>query len=492
MSPSATPTRSAPSIAIVGAGIAGLCMAIRLKAAGIDSFTIYEKGDALGGTWRDNVYPGAACDIPSHLYSFSFAPNPDFSRKYSPQPEIQQYLEQVSERHGIGRHYRFGKEVTAAHFDEKAHVWRLSFRDASEVTTEVVVTGMGQLNRPVIPDIPGLAAFAGRTMHSARYAPGADFAGKRVAVVGSGASAVQIVPELAKSAARLTVFQRTPNWIVQRGDRAYTAAERATFRRFPRVLEAYRAALYARHELRFVGLMEQRLRDIGNRYTRRHLEAQVPAGRLRDQLTPDYAVGCKRVLLSDDYYPALQRPNVELVTDRIARFEPSGVRGASGKLTELDAAVFATGFDTNSFLAPVEITGRGGLSLAEAWKDGAEAYLGVAVAGFPNLFMLYGPNTNLGHNSIIFMIECQVAYLVKCVQRLERGRLRSLEVGQAAMRRYNVELQEELSKTVWAEGCDSWYKNDLGRNVNNWSSYTTAYFLRTRSPDWTAFREERV
>jgi cation diffusion facilitator CzcD-associated flavoprotein CzcO len=438
------------------------------------------------------VYPGAACDIPSHLYSFSFAPNPDFSRKYSPQPEIQRYLEELAERHGIVPHVRFGQEVTAAHFDEAEHLWRLSFRDGSQVATEVVVTGVGQLNRPVIPDFPGLADFAGESMHSARYAPGADFAGKRVAVVGSGASAIQIVPELARTAAKLSVFQRTPNWMVPRGDRAYSAVERAVFRRFPRVLEAYRAALYARLDLRFFGLRDERFRKVADRLAREHLAAHVPAGRLRDQLTPDYPVGCKRILLSDDYYPALQRPNVELVTDRIARFEAGGIRSASGTLTELDAVVFATGFDSHSFLAPMKVTGRGSEGLDQAWKNGAEAYLGVAISGFPNLFMLYGPNTNLGHNSIIFMIECQVAYLIQCIERLRTRKLASLEVRRDAMQRYNAELQEALGRTVWAADCDSWYKDELGRNVNNWGSFTTAYWWRTRSPEWAAFREERA
>lgn len=488
-SPRLPSDRPAPGIAIVGAGIAGLCMAVRLKESGVDSFTIYEKSDALGGTWRDNVYPGAACDIPSHLYSFSFAPNPDFSRKYSPQAEIQRYLESIAERYGLLPHIRYGREAVAARFDETERFWQLSFADGTSVTTEVVVTGVGQLNRPVVPDFPGLSSFEGETMHSARYAPGADFRGRRVAVVGSGASAVQIVPELARTAARLSVFQRTPNWIIPRRDRAYSSVERRVFRRFPRVLEAYRAALYCRFDARFVGLKDDRFQGIGTKFARDHLESQVPRGRLRDQLTPTYPLGCKRILLSDDYYPALQRSNVELVTDRIARFERTGIRGASGKLTELDAVVFATGFDTNAFLAPITIVGRGGLDLADAWRNGAEAYFGVAVAGFPNLFMLYGPNTNLGHNSIIFMIECQVAYLMKCLERLRGARVSTLEVRREAMARYNAELQDRLSRTIWAADCDSWYKDERGRNVNNWSNSTTLYWWRTRTPDWSAFIE---
>jgi cation diffusion facilitator CzcD-associated flavoprotein CzcO len=489
---SATPVRS-PEIAIIGAGISGLCMAVALKRAGIHSFTIYDKNEGLGGTWRDNEYPGAACDIPSHLYSFSFDPNPDFSRKYSAQTEIRRYLEGVAERHQLLPHFRFGKEATRARFDDKAHTWRLAFRDGTEVTTDVVITGTGQLNLPIIPDFPGLESFDGKKMHSARFDPRYDVTGRRVAVIGSGASAVQIVPQVAARAAHLSVFQRSAHWVMPRNDRGYAALERWAFRKMPQLLEAYRSLLYVKHEVWFLPLANVGIAQrIATTLAERHLETQIPDPALRQRLTPDFPIGCKRILISDDYYPAFNRPNVDLVTDRIQQFEPAGIRDASGKLHEVGTVIFATGFDSTAFLAPMEIRGRYGTRLEDAWKGGAEAYLGMSVSGFPNLFLLYGPNTNLGHNSIIFMIECQVNYVVQCIERMREKRLSTFEVRHDAMTRYNQGLDEDLAKTIWSAGCDSWYKNEAGKITNNWSSFTTAYWWRTRRPKWSAFAEERA
>jgi cation diffusion facilitator CzcD-associated flavoprotein CzcO len=361
------------------------------------------------------------------------------------------------------------------------------------VTTDVVVTGTGQLNLPHVPEFPGLSTFAGRAMHSARFDPSYDVTGKRVAVVGSGASAVQIIPQVAARAAHLSVFQRSAHWIVPRRDRGYSGAEKWAFRRMPRVLQAYRSLLYLEHELRFLPLANNAIaQHLATKLSENHLEAQIPDAALRKRLTPDFPIGCKRILISDDYYPAFNRPNVELVTEGIDRFEARGLRDASGKLHELDAVIFATGFDSTAFLAPMEISGRSGLPLSEAWKSGAEAYLGMAVAGFPNLFLLYGPNTNLGHTSILFMVECQVAYVTACIERMQKKHLATLEVRREAMARYNEGLAKDLAKTIWSAGCDSWYKNDAGKITNNWSSFTTSYWLRTRAPKWRAFAEERA
>jgi cation diffusion facilitator CzcD-associated flavoprotein CzcO len=466
-------------------------MGIRLKKAGIESFTIYEKAEDLGGTWRDNTYPGAACDVPSHVYSYSFEPNPAFTRKYSGQAEIRAYLMGVAERHGLLPHLRFGMEATAARFDEDARLWRVSFLGHPEVSSDVVITGLGQLNRPAVPRFSGLDSFEGTVAHSARFGKGVEVRGRRVGVVGSGASAIQIIPQVAKDAERLTVFQRTPNWIVSRRDRAYSSLEKWFFRHVPATLKAYRSAMYLQLDSRFFALTtDAPFRPMLEKMALRHLESQVARPELREALTPEYPIGCKRILISDDFYPALQLPNVELVTDAIAGFEPGGIRTKAGVFHPLDAVIFATGFETTSFLAPMAVHGRGGSSLAEAWKDGAEAYFGVAVADFPNLFMLYGPNTNLGHNSIIFMLECQVAYIARCIERLSEYGLATLEVRRDAMDRYNAHIAEELSQTIWSAGCDSWYKTASGKITNNWSTFTSAYWWRTRHVDWSAFKGE--
>jgi cation diffusion facilitator CzcD-associated flavoprotein CzcO len=487
---------SRQSIAIIGAGIAGLCMGIRLKQAGIQTFTIYEKASKVGGTWRENKYPGSGCDIPSHLYSFSFEPNPGFSHKYSLQPEIERYLDHCADKYGILPHVRFDTEITGARFDEAAGHWKIRTSAGVEDTADVIVSGTGQLNRPTVPHFPGLTEFVGTTFHSALYRRDHDLSGKRVAVIGNGASAIQLIPHVAEQAARLFVFQRTPNWIVPRGDRAYGTFARWAFRHVPFVLYLYRALIFFMSEVRFFGLKkESPLRARTEEATRQFMESQVASPALRAALTPTYPMGCKRVLISDDYYPALERDNVELVTDAIDRFSPDGVVTKSGAAHPVDTVVFATGFETTTFLAPMEIEGRGGRRLSEAWREGAEAYLGVAVAGFPNLFLLYGPNTNLGHNSIIFMIECQVGYVLQCLERLRDGRstLRStLEVRPEAMRLFNEQLQRDLEQTAWGEGCTSWYKTASGKVTNNWSGFTVQYWWKTRTPDFAAFEERTI
>ena len=479
---------SKPRIAILGAGAGGLCMAIQLQQAGYPDFTIFEKSECVGGTWHDNRYPGAACDVPSHLYSFSFETKPDWSRKFSPQPEIQAYFQHVAEKYRLLPRIRFGVEITSATFDEDRGLWRLRDHAGQEHEAEVVVSALGQLNRPQVPDFPGLESFAGSRWHSARWNHQFDLAGKRVAVIGNAASALQFIPRIAPDVERLFVFQRSPNYVIPRRDRAYTEREKRAFAHVPGLERLYRAWIWLRLELNWFAFtpdtwLSRKIRAWALQY----LHAMVPDPALREALTPDYPVGCKRLLISDDYYQAMVRSNVELVTTPIDRVGPNGLTTTDGATRDVDAILFATGFDTTSFLAPLEIEGRGGVKLREAWKDGAEAHLGITVAGFPNLFLLYGPNTNLGHNSILFMIESQVHYIVQCLRELDRRSAAWLEVRRPAMLRSNAELQQALAKTSWSAGCGSWYKTASGKITNNWKGFTTEYWWRTRRPDFADF-----
>jgi cation diffusion facilitator CzcD-associated flavoprotein CzcO len=475
-------------IAILGAGISGICTGIALKRAGVHSFTIYEKSDKLGGTWLDNSYPGAACDVPSPLYSFSFEPNPDWTRMFSPQPEIRAYLEHCAEKYDVKRHIRFGTEMAGATFDEASATWHLRTSSGETIEADVVVSGTGQLNRPHVPDLPGHADFEGTQFHSARWDHGHDLAGEHVVVIGNGASAIQFIPEIAKTAAKVTILQRSANWVVPRMDRAFTDKAKENFRRFPFLLRALRWFVYLQLESRFFAFRRDSwLSRRMEKGCRQYLEAQIADPTLREILTPDYPVGCKRILISDDYYQALCRPNVEVVTSPIERIGRDAVRTRDGRVHRADTLIFATGFETTTFLAPMQIEGRGGQKLEEVWRDGAEAYLGLAVSGFPNLFLLYGPNTNLGHNSIIFMIECQVNYVVRLIRRLFAQDLPFLDVSAEAQSRYNAGIQRDLEKTAWAAGCSSWYKTASGKVTNNWSGFTVDYWNRTREPRWGDF-----
>ena len=457
-------------VAVLGAGFAGLCMGLRLKAQGESSFLILEKADRVGGTWRENIYPGAGCDIPSHLYSYSFAPNPDWPEVYSAQPDILAYIEGVVDEHDLGGHIRFGSEVTGAAWDEAAGHWSISLADGSHLTAEAFVTAWGQLNRPKLPPIEGRESFTGPAFHSARWDASVDLTGKRVAVIGNGASAIQFVPEVAKVAGRLTLFQRSPNWIVPRMNRPYTDEEKAQFRARPELMEKVRGEIFQMAEDRLIAKRNGTAPVEEVPIPLAHLHAQVADPQLRAKLTPDYEIGCKRVLISNDFYPALTRPNVELITDAIERMTPQGVVDATGRLHEADVVIYATGFETKSFAGETAISGLGGVNLAQAWASGPEAYLGITVAGFPNLFMLYGPNTNLGHNSIIYMIEAQVGYVL---QALAQGR--PLSVSAKVQAAYNDKIQAELAHMPWAGTCTSWYKTPEGKILNNWPGSAQAY-----------------
>jgi cation diffusion facilitator CzcD-associated flavoprotein CzcO len=469
------------SVAIIGTGFGGLAAAVRLKQAGIDDLVLFEKSGDVGGVWRDNGYPGAACDVPSHLYSLSFAPKPDWTRRFAPQAEIHQYLRDVARDFDVLRHIRFGAEVLGAAFDEVTGRWRVTLAGGGEHEADVLITATGQLSRPSIPEIPGLESFQGRVFHSAHWDHGHDFRGARVAVLGTGASAVQFVPAIAPQTAQLTVFQRSAPYVLAKPDRAYRDRALRAFRRVPGLLRLSREANYFSNELRSLGFnTEPRLLFAHRARFRDHLERQVPDPVLRRKLTPADPMGCKRILMSNDWYPALQLPQVEVVDDRISEVRAQSIVTTDGVERAVDTIVLGTGFAATEFLAPMRITGRGGRDLHQQWKDGASAHLGTVVPGFPNLFVLYGPNTNLGHNSILVMLEAQVGWVVQAVRALRDRRLRWLEVRPDVAAEFDAWVQRRTRGTVFATGCHSWYLTETGRNTQNWPASTLTFRRRLR------------
>ena len=466
-------------VAIIGTGFSGLAMAIQLQKAGRRDFLLLERSDSIGGTWRDNHYPGCACDVPAHLYSFSFEPNPDWSSAYAPQAEIRAYIERCAARHDLAGRVRFSAEVTAAELDEARACWRLSTADGRVFVADVVVSAAGGLSRPLVPRLPGLERFAGRTWHSAAWDHGAPLDGKAVAVVGTGASSIQFVPEIAPRVARLFLYQRTPAWVLPREDHDFTSRERQLLR-IPPVRWLYRQRLYWSLELRSVPFtLEPRVLRWAQRIAVRHLESQVRDPELVRKLTPDYVMGCKRILLSNDFYPAVARSNVELVTEPIREVTARGVVTADGAERAVDAILFGTGFDVHDYLGRLRVFGRGGAELSAAWRRRAEAHLGTTVPGFPNFFTMIGPNTGLGHNSILFMAECQVRYILSCLRAMERAGACLIEPRPEMVRRYNERLQARLGRTVWTTGCRSWYLNEEGVNTTLWPGSTAEFMLRT-------------
>ncbi|WP_049564925.1 flavin-containing monooxygenase [Nonomuraea sp. SBT364] len=474
-----------PKVAIIGAGFGGLCMAIRLEMAGIGSYTVFEKADGLGGTWRDNSYPGAGCDIPSHLYSYSFEKYASWTRRYPEQPEILAYLEHCADKYGVRGKIKFNAEVTDAAFDGTR--WQVTTGGGEPEAFDVVVMSVGQLNRPRLPAIPGMDDFEGAAFHSARWDHGHDVTGRRVAVIGSGSSAAQLIPRVAERAERLTVFQRTPNWVIPKPDAEFGAGARLAFRYVPGLQRAYREWIYRYAEgTLYPALAGGWSRDLLRKRALGHLRDQVPDPELRAKLTPGYPPGCKRVIIDSAFYPALSRDNVEVVTEPISRITPKGVETARAPY-EADTIVYATGFRATEFLSPIRVTGRAGRDLAEQWAGGPEAYLGISVPHFPNLFLLYGPNTNLGHNSIVFMLECQVGHVMACLPHLSGGR--RLEVRPEAMAAWRTQLDAAMARMVWGDGCQSWYKTAEGRVTNNWPGPTPLYRRLTARPPRAAYRQ---
>ena len=471
-------------VAIIGTGFAGLGAAIELQAAGVDHLVLERAAD-LGGTWRDNTYPGCRCDVPSHLYSFSFAPNPEWSETYSPQPEILEYLRRTAERTGVVDRIRFGAEVRSATWDGDASHWRLDTA-RGPLTADVVVLGNGPLAEPAIPDLPGLASFAGTMFHSATWRHDHDLTGDRVAVIGTGASAIQFVPEIQPRVRQLTLFQRTPPWVLPHGNRRITRAERAVYRRFPVVQRLVRGVVYWSRELFVSGLLRntktlERVEGLAHR----HLRKQVADPELRRKITPDYRPGCKRLLLSNEYYPALQQPNVDLVTEKIVEVTPTGLVTADGVSHQVDTIIFGTGFHVTDNPVGDRVQGTDGRTLAAHWREtGAQAYLGSTVPAFPNLFLLAGPNTGIGHTSLVVMIEAQLAYVLDALRTMDRTGAHRVEVKRPVFEAWSNEIQRKASRTVWnTGGCASWYLDAEGRNTTLWPDHTFRFVRRTRRFD---------
>jgi cation diffusion facilitator CzcD-associated flavoprotein CzcO len=477
-------------VLIIGSGFAGICMAIQLIRSGFNNFQIIEKGDDLGGTWRDNTYPGCACDVPSHFYSFSFEGKADWSRVFPSRDEIFNYISGLGVKYGLYDKTRFNTEIAEAAFDDATDQWKLTTKTGEEIIGDMVVTALGQLNVPKIPDIAGKDNFKGPLFHSARWEHKHDFESKKIAIIGNGPSAAQFIPEIAADAGQLTIFQRSPCHVVPRNDKPYSKIQKFLFKNIPGFRRAYRGLLYWTLESNFALFNEnpkqhflvRLFRSMGKMEDKvhEHITEQVLDPRLRDILTPDYQLGCKRIVISDDYLPALQRDNVVIETNGIERITSTGIATKSGQHHEFDAIIFGTGFEATGFLSPLKITGRLGADLNEEWKDGAEAYLGITVPKFPNFFMLYGPNTNLGHNSIIFMIECQVDYVLTALKEVADQEAATIEIKDEKMTEFKGNLKARLDTSVWAASCDSWYKNEAGKITNNWPDFTYMYKKATR------------
>ncbi len=469
-------------IAIVGSGFAGLGLAIQLRRSGVDDFVVLERSGEVGGTWRDNTYPGCACDVPSHLYSFSFAPNPEWTRTYSPQPEIQAYLRRCAREFGVLPHIRFHSALQRARWDESTGRWELQTATGPR-TAQFLVAAQGALSEPALPDIPGIEDFTGEVFHTARWRHDTDLRGRRVAVIGTGASAIQVVPRIQPQVERLVLFQRTPPWIMPHRDRPIRDWERRLYRTVPAAQRAVRTGVYWGRETFVLGFSGGAM-PLGERIARRHLRNQVADPELRAKLTPHYRMGCKRILLSNEYYPALTRPNVDVVTAGIREIRANSVVSNDAVEHEVDAIVLGTGFRVTDMPIAHMVRGRGGRSLDDVWQGSPQAHMGTSVAGFPNLFLMTGPNTGLGHTSIVFMVESQVAYILDALRRVQQRGAAIVEVREDAQLTSNRWIQSKLAKSVWnTGGCKSWYLDRSGRNSTLWPGPTFTYRLRTRRFD---------
>ena len=472
--------------AIIGAGMSGILTAIRLRQRGIKDFAIYEKAGGLGGTWRDNTYPGLSCDVPSHVYAYSFELKPDWSHRFSPGAEIQGYFEGVAKKYGLDSHFRFNSEIVRAEYHDAR--WHLSIKDGASDVVDFVICATGVLHHPTYPDIPGLGDFKGACFHSARWDHSVPLEGKRVGIIGTGSTGIQIVPALADTVSKLTLFQRTAQWILPLANPAYSEDEKAMYRASSEQLQQsydFWSARFVDTFARAVIGDQDELQKI-EAACRTNLEENVADPDLRRRLTPNYRAACKRLIMSDTFYPAMQKRNVALVTDRIERIEASGVRTADGVLHELDLLVLATGFDGHAFMRPMEVVGESGRRLADAWAQANEAYRSVAVPGFPNFFMLVGPNSPIGNFSVILISEIQLAYILQLVDLVLGGKCRSVVPKEEATRLFNIALREAMQGTVWVTGCRSWY---LDRNGNPalWPWSFDRFRKEMNSPDLADF-----
>jgi len=472
---------------IVGSGFGGIGMGHILKSNGLTSFEIWEKESDIGGCWRDNHYPGASCDVPSHLYSYSFAPYHPWSRKFAPQTEIHQYIRHCAEQFNLINHIHLNRKVVHAQYDDNAGLWAVTDQNNDTVYCRFLISATGQLNEPLIPNIPGLSDFKGTLFHSARWQHNADLNNQSVGVIGTGASAIQFVPELAKKASSLTLFQRTPPYIIPKPDHLYGQFKQKLFQRLPVLQSLDRLATYLLYESRFLAFRDAKFLMIPYRwYWKRFLNSQVKDPVKRAQLTPKYNMGCKRILISNDFYKSVDQEHVQLNTQGIERVTEGGIIDGQGQHHSLDTIVLGTGFKATDFLCTLSITGKNNQTLNQYWKGNPKAYKGICVNGFPNLFMLYGPNTNLGHNSIIYMLESQFQYIVSAIQFCKKHSA-TINVKEENQTYYNDNIQQQLTSAVWQTNCHSWYKTENGSNPVNWSDFTFKYRRMTRHFDLSAF-----
>jgi cation diffusion facilitator CzcD-associated flavoprotein CzcO len=468
-------------IVVVGTGFAGVCMGIQLLKNGFTDFIILERSNDVGGTWRDNTYPGAACDVHSPLYSFSFEPNPNWSRMFANHREIYDYTWHCVRKYGLEKHIRFGKSILGGDYDAANAEWTINMADGTSLKCNKWINGMGPLNRPVFPNLEGISEFKGAHFHSSEWRHDVNLKGKRVAVVGTGASAVQIVPNIADTVSELHLFQRTPAWVIAKPDREMTRLEKWVFKRIPFIQKLYRWRIYWQNELTvnllvFNPKYTKLIAGLGKRQLRKGIKD--PA--LREKLTPAYSPGCKRILPSNNFYPTLERKHVHLHTEGIERITANGLLGKDGHETKVDAVIYATGFEAADFPAWFNVKGKDGRQLLDVWKDGPEAYLGTVVSGFPNMFMLIGPNTGLGHTSMIIMIEASVNYTIECLKVMQRNKAKGMDVKPDVQQAYNEDIQRKLATTVWATGgCKSWYISKTGKNTSVWPGFTFTYMKQT-------------
>lgn len=476
-------------IAIIGSGFGGLGMAIRLLQSGEKDFIIVEKANEVGGTWRENQYPGAACDVQSHMYSFSFEPKTDWSKRYANSKEIHQYILDVTQKYSLRNYCEFNSEVIGAYYQEDQAHWRLDIKDKSPIFAQFVVLASGPLHIPQIPHIKGIENFKGKVFHSAQWDHQYDLNHKSVASIGTGGSAIQYLPEIAPQVKQLYVFQRTAAWVIPRDERKYLDLNKKLFDKFSILRKAHRARLYWSNESRVVPIFKPEIMKYGQKLAELFIKYQVKDKEIAKKLTPNYVMGCKRILISNKYFPTFNRSNVELVTDGIQEVTADSIISKDGKARKIDCIIYGTGFitDPRIYMKDFPCKGARGHDLLEDWKNGAESYYGILTKGFPNLFQLVGPNTGLGHNSIIFMIEAQVEYILKILKEMQKQDYASIEVKAAVQDAFNEKVQEDLKNTVWSSGCNSWYTNAEGKNFSLWSGYTWKYWLETQKPDLNAF-----
>lgn len=467
-------------IIILGAGFAGICMGIQLQKAGIKDFIIVEKADDIGGTWRDNTYPGAACDVSSHLYSYSFEQNPNWNRMFSGQKEIYNYLKHCVAKYQLESYIHFNIEILGGNYNETTGKWTLQ-TNKEDRECRFWVNAMGPLNRQNFPNIQGRTSFEGAAFHSSQWNHDFDLKDKKVAVVGTGASAIQIIPAIAAQVKELVVFQRSPAWVMPKPDREMSSIEKTLFRKLPFVQRLYRNSIYLLNELTALALVyKPKWTKLIEKLATLHIKKYIKEEQLRKKLLPDYNIGCKRILLSNDYYPALKQDNVEVFTKGISEINAKGIVTADGKQKNFDAIVYCTGFTASEFPQHFKVTGKDKKELLKEWSNGPEAYLGSTVAGFPNMFFIIGPNTGLGHTSMIFMIESQVNYIIDAIKKVKAQDVMAMEVKEEVQERFNREIQDKLKGTVWSSGCSSWYLTSYGKNTTVWPGFTFEFWNRNK------------